>query len=99
MLDKACRYLVDQGFGVLELAFVSLGECTAMAHQRSLAEAVYGWLQEAKEEAKVHRRSRGFLRDDLTWRALTPRRLSAGATAPATGKKPQATGRGLRHGS
>ena len=67
---------------------MSLGECTAMAHQRSLAEAVYGWLQEAKEEAKVHRRSRGYLRDDLTWRALTPRRLSAGATAPATGKKP-----------
>ena len=69
MLDKAYRYLLDQGFGVLELASLDLDEVPAMAQQLAeelaipfgdwLADALYCWLQEAQQEAKIHRRVRG----------------------------------------
>ena len=57
MLDKAYRYLLDQGFGVLELASLDLDEVPAMARQLAeelalplrgwLEDALYCWLQEA----------------------------------------------------
>ena len=37
-----------------------------------LEEALYCWLQEAQQEAKLHRRVRGYLSDDLTWMTLMP---------------------------
>ena len=37
-----------------------------------LEEALYCWLQEAQQEAKVYRRVRGYLSDDLTWMTLMP---------------------------
>ena len=68
MLDKAYRYLLDQGFGVLELASLDLDEVPAMARQLAeelaiplggwLEDALYCWLQEAQQEAKIHRRVR-----------------------------------------
>ena len=64
VLDKAYRYLLDQGFGVLELASLDLDEVPAMARQLAeelairsgdwLADALYCWLQEAQQEAKIH---------------------------------------------
>ena len=82
VLDKAYRYLLDQGFGVLELASLDLDEVPAMARQLAdelaiplgdwLEDALYCWLQEAQQEAKIHRRVRGYLQDDLTWMTLMP---------------------------
>ena len=37
-----------------------------------LEEAVYCWLQEAQEEAKVFRLVHGYYSDDRTWMTLTP---------------------------
>ena len=81
MLDKAYRYLLDQGFGIPELASLDLDEVPAMARQLAeelaipmgdwLEEALYCWLQEA-QEAKLYRRVRGYLSDDLTWMTLMP---------------------------
>ena len=86
VLDKAYRYLLDQGFGVLELASLDLDEVSAMARQLAeelaiplggwLEDALYCWLQEAQQEAKIHRRVRGYLQDDLTW--MTRRRWKGG---------------------
>ena len=66
MLDKAYRYLLDQGFGIPELASLDLDEVPAMARQLAeelaipmgdwLEEALYCWLQEAQQEAKLYRR-------------------------------------------
>ena len=82
VLDKAYRYLLDQGFGVLELASLDLDEVPAMAQQLArelsipsggwLEDALYCWLQEAQQEARIHRRVRGYLQDDLTWMTLMP---------------------------
>ena len=82
VLDKAYRYLLDQGFGVPELASLDLDEVPAMARQLAeelaipmgdwLEEALYCWLQEAQQEAKLHRRVRGYFSDDLTWMTLMP---------------------------
>ena len=82
MLDKAYRYLLDQGFGIPELASLDLDEVPAMARQLAeelaipmgdwLEEALYCWLQEAQQEAKLHRRVRGYFSDDLTWMTLMP---------------------------
>ena len=54
------RYLVDQGFGPLELASLDLDESPAMARQLAteldlpfgdwLVDALYCWLQEARED-------------------------------------------------
>ena len=64
VLDKAYRYLLDQGFGVLELASLDLDEVPAMAQQLArelsipsggwLEDALYCWLQEAQHEARIH---------------------------------------------
>ena len=82
VLDKAYRYLLDQGFGVLELASLDLDEVPAMAQQLArelsipsggwLEDALYCWLQEAQQEARIHRRVRGYFQDDLTWMTLMP---------------------------
>ena len=82
VLDKAYRHLLDQGFGVLELASLDFDEVPAMARQLAeelaipmidwLEEALCCWLQEAQQEAKVHRRVRGYLCNDLTWMTLVP---------------------------
>ncbi|CAE7794108.1 unnamed protein product [Symbiodinium sp. CCMP2456] len=81
LLDKAYR-LADQGFGPLELASLDLDESTAMAHQLAtelnlpfgdwLVDALYCWLQEAREEAKVYKRAQGYYSDDLAWMSLMP---------------------------
>ena len=49
VLDKAYRYLLDQGFGVLELASLDLDEVPAMAQQlaRELSIPSGGWLEDA----------------------------------------------------
>ena len=67
LLDRAYRYLVDQGFGPLELASLDLDESPAMARQLAtelnlpfgdwLVDALYCWLQEAREEAKIYKRA------------------------------------------
>ena len=98
VLDKAYRYLLDQGFGVLELASLDLDEVPAMARQLAeelaipsgdwLADALYCWLQEAQQEAKIHRRVRGYLQDDLTWMTLMP---------PMVLPTKEGAGRGLRY--
>ena len=78
VLDKAYRYLLDQGFGIAELASLDLDEVPAMARQLveelaiPMGEALYCWLQEAQQEAKLHRRVRGYFSDDLTWMTLMP---------------------------
>ena len=82
VLDKAYRYLLDQGFGIPELASLDLDEVPAMARQLAeelaipmgdwLEDALYCWLQEAQQEAKLHRRLRGCFSDDLTWMTLMP---------------------------
>ncbi|CAE7216015.1 unnamed protein product [Symbiodinium microadriaticum] len=82
VLDKAYRYLVDQGSGTLELASLDLEESSAMARQLAtelnltygdwLAEAVYCWMQEAREEAKIFQRARGYYSGDLAWMSLMP---------------------------
>ena len=82
VLDKAYRYLLDQGFGIPELASLDLDEVPAMARQLAeelaipmgdwLEEALYCWLQEAQQEAKLHRRVRGYFSDDLTWMTQMP---------------------------
>ena len=41
-----------------------------------LEEAVFCWLQEAQQEANVHRRVRGYLSNDLAW--MTPSREGIG---------------------
>ena len=41
-------------------------------YEECLQEAVYNWIQEAKEEAKVFRRVHGYFSDDLTWMSLRP---------------------------
>ncbi|CAE7839519.1 unnamed protein product, partial [Symbiodinium microadriaticum] len=79
---EAYRYLLDQGFGVLELASLDLDEVPAMAQQLAeelaipsedwLADALYCWLQEVQQEAKIHRRVKGYFQDDLTWMTLMP---------------------------
>ena len=45
-----------------------------------LEDALYCWLQEAQQEAKIHRRVRGYLQDDLTWMTLMP---------PPAGREPR----------
>ena len=90
--------LLDQGFGVLELASLDLDEVPAMARQLAeelaipsynwLEDALYCWLQEAQQEAKIHRRVRGYLQDDLTWMTLMPRMV-----LPTK----EGAGRGLRY--
>ena len=65
VLDKAYRYLLDQGFGVLELASLDLDEVPAMARQ--LAEELAIPLG-GQHEAKIHRRVRG-----RKWTPLCPR--------------------------
>ena len=40
-----------------------------------LEDALYCWLQEAQQEAKLHRRVRGYFSDDLTWMTLMPPRV------------------------
>ena len=67
---------------MLELASLDLDEVPAMARQLAeelaiplggwLEDALYCWLQEAQQEAKIHRRVRGYLQDDLTWMTLMP---------------------------
>ena len=98
VLDKAYRYLLDQGFGVLELASLDLDEVPAMARQLAeelaislegwLEDALYCWLQEAQQEAKIHRR----------W-CCPPRRGQGVVPAmhlkypPQGGAQPEASGR------
>ena len=63
LLDRAYRYLVDQGFGPLELASLDLDESPAMARQPAteldlpfgdwLVDALYCWLQEARAAITV----------------------------------------------
>ena len=78
VLDKAYRYLLDQGFGIPELASLDLDEVPAMARQLAeelaipMRDALYCWLQEAQQEAKLHQRVRGYFSDDLTWMTLMP---------------------------
>ena len=81
LLDRAYRYLVDQGFGPLELASLDLDESPAMARQLAteltlpfgdwlvdwLVDALYCWLQEAREEAKIYKRAHGYHSGDLAW--------------------------------
>ena len=103
MLDRAYRYLVDQGFGPLELASLDLDESPAMARQLAtelnlpfgdwLVDALYCWLQEAREEPKIYKRVHGYHSGDLAWMSLMPPvelpdakgsgRLCDGAPAPA----------------
>ena len=49
VLDKAYRHLLDQGFGVLELASLDFDEVPAMARQlaEELAIPMIDWLEEA----------------------------------------------------
>ena len=49
VLDKAYRYLLDQGFGIPELASLDLDEVPAMARQlaEELAIPLGDWLEEA----------------------------------------------------
>eukprot|EP00439_Symbiodinium_sp_Y106_P025952 s2381_g3.t1 len=80
LLDRA--YLVDQGFSPLELASLDLDESTAMARQLAtelnlpkgdwLVDALYCWLQEAREEAKIYKRAHGYHSGDLAWMSLMP---------------------------
>ena len=82
LLDRAYRYLVDQGFGPLELASLDRDESTAMARQLAtelnlpfgdwLVDALYCWLQEAREEAKIYKRAHGYHSGDLVWMSLMP---------------------------
>ena len=82
LLDRAYRYLVDQGFGPLELASLDLDESPAMARQLAtelnlpfgdwLVDALYCWLQEAREEAKIYKRVHGYHGGDLAWMSLMP---------------------------
>ena len=82
LLDRAYRYLVDQGFGPLELASLDLHESPAMARQLAteldlpfgdwLVDALYCWLQEAREEAKIYKRVHGYHGGDLAWMSLMP---------------------------
>ena len=82
LLNRAYRYLVDQGFGPLELASLDLDESTAMARQLAtelnlpfgdwLVDALYCWLQEAREEAKIYKRAHGYHSGDLAWMSLMP---------------------------
>ena len=67
---------------MLELASLDLDEVPAMAQQLAeelaipsedwLADALYCWLQEVQQEAKIHRRVKGYFQDDLTWMTLMP---------------------------
>ena len=80
--DRAYRYLVDQGFGPLELASLDLDDSPAMARQLAtelnlpfgdwLVDALYCWLQEAREEAKIYKRVHGYHSGDLAWMSLMP---------------------------
>ena len=64
-------HLLRQGFGVLELATVRLEEAVTVAGQLAdelglgyedyLAEAVYLWIQEVRESAKLEKRLQGLL--------------------------------------
>ena len=83
LLDRAYCYLVDQGFGPLELASLDLDESPAMARQLAtelnnlpfgdwLVDALYCWLQEAREEAKIYKRAHGYYSGDLAWMSLMP---------------------------
>ena len=82
LLDRAYRYLVDQGFGPLELASLDLDDSPAMARQLAtelnlpfgdwLVDALYCWLQEAREEAKIYKRVHGYHSGDLAWMSLMP---------------------------
>ena len=84
LLDRAYRYLVDEGFGPLELASLDLDESPAMARQLAtelnlpfrdwLVDALYCWLQEACEEAKakIYKRAHGYHSGDLAWMSLMP---------------------------
>ena len=56
VLDKAYRYLLDQGFGVLELASLDLDEVPAMARQLAdeLAISLGDWLEDARYMFLVH---------------------------------------------
>ena len=81
LLSLMC-YLVDQGFGPLELASLDLDESPAMARQLAteldlpfgdwLVDALYCWLQEAREEAKIYKRVHGYHGGDLAWMSLMP---------------------------
>ncbi|CAE7721265.1 unnamed protein product, partial [Symbiodinium sp. KB8] len=107
MLDKAYRYLLDQGFGIPELASLDLDEVPAMARQLAeelaipmgdwLEDALYCWLQEAQQEAKLHRRLRGYLQDDLTWMTLMPPMVLP--TALGAGREPRYAPEHLRRGA
>ena len=82
LLDRAYRYLVDQGFVPLELASLDLDDSSAMARQLAtelnlpfgdwLVDALYCWLQEAREEAKIYKRVHGYHSGDLAWMSLMP---------------------------
>ena len=73
LLDRAYRYLV-----------LDLDESTAMARQLAtelnlafgdwlvLVDALYCWLQEAREEAKIYKRAHGYHSGDLAWMSLMP---------------------------
>ena len=111
LLDRAYRYLVDQGFGPLELASLDLDESTAMARQLAtelnlpfgdwLVHALYCWLQEAREEAKIHKRAHGYHSGDLAWMSLMPPvgpRLCDRAPAPGSSLRTAASSRLERSG-
>eukprot|EP00439_Symbiodinium_sp_Y106_P025707 s8442_g3.t1 len=64
----AYRYLVDQGFGPLELASLDLDESPAMARQLATElNLPFGdWL------AKIYKRVHGYHSGDLAWMSLMP---------------------------
>ena len=70
LVGLGCRGLRARRTPALELASLDLDEVPAMARQLAeelaipsgdwLEDALYCWLQEAQQEAKIHRRVRGY---------------------------------------
>ena len=77
VLDMCYAHLVRRGFGVLELASLRLEESEDIGYQvaeelnlqyeQYIGDSVYLWLQEAKEGARIVRRTTGYLAGAIAW--------------------------------
>ena len=94
VLDMCYAHLVRRGFGVLELASLRLEESEDIGYQvaeelnlqyeQYIGDSVYLWLQEAKEGARIVRRTTGYLAGAIAWMDLA----RSGLLAPRRPRSP-----------
>ena len=102
VLDMCYAHLVRRGFGVLELASLRLEESEDIGYQvteelnlqyeQYIGDSVYLWLQEAKEGARIVRRTTGYLAGAIAWMDLGRRPAIEGIDDPDDSEPPPPKG-------